>query len=133
MGVDVRPGPLYIGLKSGFSFIIDGAGAAITTGIKGDVVIPFACIIKGVTLLADQAGSIVIDIWKDIYANYPPVDGDSITSATPPTISAGNSKSQDNTLSSWTTAVASGDTIRFNVDSCATITRCTVAITLERV
>jgi len=36
------------------TFIIDGGGSAITTGIKGALEIPFACTINRVTLLADQ-------------------------------------------------------------------------------
>jgi len=72
----------------GIVFIIDGGGSAITPGEKGHLEIPFKCEIQRVTMLADQSGSIVVDIWKDTYANFPPTDADSITSATPPTISA---------------------------------------------
>ncbi len=84
------------------TFVIDGGGAAIATGIKGDLEIPFACTINQVTLLADQSGSIVVDIWKDTYANYPPTGADSITASAKPTISAA-AKSQDATLTGWTT------------------------------
>lgn len=106
---------------------IDGGGSAITTGIKADVEIPFACTIDRVTLLADQSGSIVIDIWKDTYANYPPTDADSITASAPPTISSAT-KSQDATLTGWTKTIAAGSTLRFNVDSCTTITRLTLIL-----
>lgn len=110
------------------TFVIDGGGSTITTGIKGDLEVPFACTITAATLLADQSGAIVIDIWKDTYANYPPIDGDSITSATPPTITASGVKSQDTTLSSWITSVAAGDTLRFNVDSVTSIQRVTLSL-----
>lgn len=109
------------------TFIIDGGGSAITTGIKGDLEIPFACTITGWTMLADQSGSIVVDIWKDTYANYPPVVGDSITASDKPTISAAT-KGQDLAPTGWTTAVAAGDTLRFNVDSASTVTRVTLSI-----
>jgi hypothetical protein len=109
------------------TFIIDGGGSTITTGIKGDLEIPFACTITAATLLADQSGSIVIDIWKDTYANYPPTDADSITSAAPPTISTAT-KSQDTTLTGWTTSITAGDTLRFNVDSITTCTRVTLSL-----
>lgn len=108
------------------SFVIDGGGSAITTGIKGDIAMP-ACTIVAVDMLADQSGSIVVDLWKDTYANFPPTDADSITSSTPPTITTAT-KSTDSTLTSWTTNVSDGDIIRLNVDSCTTITRCTVSI-----
>lgn len=108
---------------------IDGAGLVITTGIKGFLQVPVACTITAVTMLADQAGSIVVDIWKDTYANYPPTVADTITAAAKPTIAAAN-KSQDNTVVGWTTAIAAGDILGFNVDSAATITRLTLELTI---
>ena len=113
------------------NFIIDGGGSAITTGIKGDIVIDFGCTIQSVTMLADQSGSIVVDIWNDTYANFPPTDVDSITAAAVPTIAAAT-KSQDTGLAGWTTAITSGDILRFNVDSAATVTRVTVSLVLLR-
>jgi len=113
------------------NFIIDGGGSTITTGIKGSIQIPFGATITSVTLLADQTGSIVIDICKDTYANYEPTNADSITSSTPPTISSSN-KSTDSTLTSWTTSVTAGDILRFNVDSITTLQRVTVSIEYSR-
>jgi len=112
-------------------FIIDGGGATITTGIKGDLEVPFACTITQSTLLADQSGSIVVDIWKDTYANFPPTDADSITASATPTISSAT-KAQDSTLTGWTTSIAAGDTIRFNVDSATTIQRVTLSLKVNR-
>jgi len=113
------------------TFIIDGGGSAITTGIKGDLRIPFACTINRVTLLADQTGDIVIDIWKDTYANFPPTDADSITGSSPPTISSGT-KYEDSTLSGWTTTINADDILRFNVDSCSSITRVTLSLKVTK-
>lgn len=110
--------------------IIDGAGSAITTGVKGYVEVPFACTIQAVTLLGDVSGSIVVDIWKDTYANYPPVVGDSITAAAKPTISAAT-KSQDTTLTGWTTSVTAGDVLGFNVDSATTVTKVTLSLKVQ--
>jgi len=108
-------------------FVLDGGGSAITSGVKGDLEIPFACTITGVTLLADQSGSIVIDIWKNTYANYPPVVGNTITASALPTLS-GAIKYQDLTLAGWTTTVKAGDTIRYNVNSAATVTRVLISL-----
>jgi len=115
----------------GIEFIIDGGGAVITTGQKGHLEIPFTCTIQRVELLADQVGSIVVDIWKDIYTNFPPDNADSITAAAPPTIAAAQ-KSQDVTLTGWTTAIYAGDILAFNIDSCATIERVTLSLMVER-
>lgn len=119
-------------LTGAINFVIDGGGIAITTGVKGFIVVPFACTITAVRLLADQSGSIQVDIWKDTYANYPPDNDDSITDAgTTPVISSAV-KSEDTSLTDWTTSVAAGDILGFNVDSCTTITRCTVEIAFTR-
>src|SRR3990167_3168140 len=113
------------------TFIIDGGGSVITAGVKGDLEIPFACTINQVTMLADQSGSIVVDIWKDTYANFPPTDADTITAAAVPTITTAT-KSQDTTLTGWTTAITAGNILRFNVDSCTTITRVTISLKVTR-
>ncbi len=110
-----------------FGIVIDGGGNPISTGIAGDVIIPFAMTITSWTLVADQVGSIVIDVWKDTYANFPPTVGDSIAGSEKPTLSS-VIKNQDLTLTTWTTAVAAGDIIRFNVDSASTVTRITLSI-----
>ncbi len=115
----------------GIEVVIDGGGATITTGIKVDIEIPFACTINRVTMLADQSGSIVVDIWKDTYANYPPVVGDSITASAKPTITTAL-KSQDSTLTGWTTSITAGDTLRFNVDSVTTIQRVLVSLKVTK-
>jgi len=111
--------------------IIDGGGSAITTGEKGHIEVPYDCTIQRVTLLADQSGSIVVDIWKGTYADFPPTDVDSITASAPPTISSAQ-KSQDSTLSGWTTSVAAGDILAFNVDSASTITRVTLSLKVKK-
>ncbi|MCK4860195.1 MAG: hypothetical protein KAS87_06535 [Candidatus Omnitrophica bacterium] len=112
-------------------FVVDGGGSAISTGVKGDLRIPFACTIQRVTMLGDQSGSIVIDIWKDSYANFPPTDADSITASAPPTISSAT-KSEDGTLTGWTKAISADDVLRYNIDSCTTITRCSVCLKVQR-
>lgn len=117
--------------EDAITFIIDGNGGAITTGVKGFLEIPWDCTIESVTLLNDQTGSIVVGLWVDSYANYPPTVADSITSATPPTVASGM-KSQDETLTGWTTALTKGQIIGFNVNSATTVERVTVSIKVTR-
>jgi hypothetical protein len=130
-GVD----PAYAAVSSTATLdimLIIGDGInVINTGQRGHIPIDFACTIKQVTMVADVSGSIVVDIWKDTYANFPPTDADSITASTPPTISSAQ-KSQDATLTGWTTAIAAGDILAFNVDSCTTIKRVTISLKVER-
>lgn len=119
-------------LEQGINYIFDGGGMVITTGIKGDIEIPFDCVITSVTILADQSGSVQIDIWKDTYTNFPPTDGDSITASAVPNINSGI-KNQDTTLTGWTKNIYKGDILRFNIDSVTNITRCTISIKVRKI
>lgn len=124
------------GTVIGLEFIIDGGGSTITTGIKGYLEIPFACTINQATLLGDQTGSVVVDIFKCTYAQFDasathPVAADKITASAPPTISA-TTKSQDATLTGWTTAINAGDILAFNVNSVSSMTRVTVSLKVTR-
>lgn len=108
---------------------IDGGGSAITTGIKGFIPIDFNGTIESWNLIADQSGSIVIDVWKDTYANYPPTVAYTIAGTEKPTLSSVN-KNQDLNLSTWSTTINRGDVIGFNVDSVSTVTRVTLTLTV---
>ena len=107
--------------------VFDGGGSAITANTKAYVEVPFGMTITGWTLVGDQSGSIVIDVWTDTYAKFPPTVADTIAGTEKPTISSAT-KGQDISLSSWTTTVTAGDVLGFNVDSCTTITRATLVI-----
>lgn len=112
-------------------YVIDGGGVAIVAGHKGHLEVPIDCEILQWTLVADQSGSIVIDIWKDTYANFPPTVADSITAAAKPTLSS-QQKNQDSTLSGWTTTITTGDLLAFNVDSATTVQRVTLSLKCRR-
>lgn len=105
--------------------------SSTVAGDQGDLTIPFGCTITEWTMLADVSGSAVIDIWKDTYANYPPTVADTITGSAKPTISA-STKGQSSTLTGWTTTIAAGDTLRFNVDSASTLNRVTLSLKVRR-
>lgn len=114
-------------------YVFDGGGAVLTTGIKGDLSVPFACTITSARLLSDLSGNCVVDIWKDTYANYPPTVADTITASAKPTLSSAT-HSDDVTLTGWGAGktVTAGDTIRFNIDSVAVCTRVTLILTATR-
>lgn len=119
------------GIPSSFGISMDGGGSAITTGVKGFVTIPFACQIKGWYIVSDVSGSIVIDVWKA--AGAVPTVANSIAGSEKPTLT-GASFASDVDLTTWTTIeVAAGDVIGFNVDSVATLTKCTLSIKISKV
>ncbi|WP_324664255.1 hypothetical protein VLL09_04840 [Dehalococcoides mccartyi] len=102
--------------KAALPFIIDGGGAAIETGEKGHLSVPFGCLIDRVTMLADMEGSIRVDIWKSRLDGFPPTAEESITGGNPPRIDLGNSY-EDSGLEHWGKALSEGDILAFNVDS----------------
>lgn len=118
------------------TIVLDGGGVALTTGVKGFFEVPFACVLLGWTLLstdaAATAGSIVIDLWKDVYGSYPPTVADTITASAKPTLSSA-SKNQSSTLTGWTTAVTAGDILGVNVDSATTVTKVTLSLKIQAV
>lgn len=114
------------------SYPLNGGGVVLATGIqRTDLVVPFDCTITKYEATADQSGSMVVDIWRDTYANYPPIDADSITASAPVTISSAT-KATNSTLTGWTKTLVQGDRLRFNVDSVTAITYATIALHVTR-
>lgn len=109
------------------AMVFDGGGSALASGSQLDILVPWNATIDSATILPDQSGSVVIDVWKDTFANYPPTVADNIT-AGGLTLASGSSV-QDTTLTGWSTTVSEGDTLRFNVSGAATnITRATMEL-----
>lgn len=112
-------------------FVIGSGSGTIPTGVVGDVGFDFSGTIVKWTLLAVQAGALVVDLWKVPYAGFPAGGGNSITGGNPPTIPATNQKAQSSTLTGWSPAITAGDTLRLNVNSVTTIQRATLILELE--
>jgi len=124
---------LIEGPSATLTYVFDGSGAAIPTGISGDLEVPFDCQIIGWTMLETTAtsGSMVVDVWKDSYANFPPTVADTITASDKPTISS-STKGQGTALTGWTTRLSKGDIVRFNADSVTSCKRVTLSLLVVR-
>lgn len=115
------------GGSSSFGVLIGNGSEVITTGTKttGLVRIPSAGTITGWQIKScdstPTSGSIVIDIWKDTYANFPPTVADSITASAKPTLTSAT-KAESTTLTGWITSISAGDIFYFNVDSVTSLT-----------
>lgn len=109
---------------------VDGAGAVVTTGVKGFSSVPVSGTIVAARLLADLAGDVEFDVTlDDPGVTYPPTT--SIVAAAPPTLS-GVDFSEDTTLTGWTTAVTAGDVMGFELTGIpATVTRVTLEIWIQ--
>jgi hypothetical protein len=114
-----------------FGLSLNGAGGQISTGVKGYVTIPYAGTITGWQLVGTPSGSMVVDVWKDTFANFPPTVADTITGSEKPTLSS-STAAEDLALSTWTTGVATGDIMAFNVDSSSTLTNATLTIFITK-
>ena len=112
-------------------YTIDGGAAVPTTGPYGDVIVPYDCTITSVTLMADQTGSAVIDVWKCAYASYPPTVANTITASDLPTLSSAKN-SQDTTLTGWSLNLSAGDVVRFNLNSVSTLNRVVIVLGVKR-
>ena len=116
---------------SSINFVIDGGGSTISTGTKGYVIADFTGTLQSVTLLGDASGSITVDIKKSTYSGFPTTT--SMANAGTKANLASAQKSQDTTLTSWTTAITAGDIIEFNVTvASVTVTRVTVDMKVSR-
>lgn len=109
---------------------VSGGGVPPTIGPIMDFEVTFDMELTSWKVLADQSGSIEFDIWKDVYANYPPTVADTIVASNPPLIASATKNSGDCT--GWTTSLSAGDIIRVNLNSVENITRATLEITYER-
>lgn len=109
--------------------VIDGGGAAITTGAKIDVQVPFTCVIQSWTLLADQAGSAVVEISKNAYASWPTVAA--ITASAKPTLSA-TRKASSSSLTGWTTTITADDVLQFGINSATAVQRVTLCLKVRK-
>lgn len=104
----------------------DGGGSTLRAGLMQDVVAPFDATITGWEILADRTGSCVVDVWSDVYGNYPPTVADTIIDTggggVKPTLS-GAIKAASSSLTGWDTAVTAGDILRFYLESASSITK----------
>tara|TARA_R110000765_G_scaffold207912_3_gene313021 strand:+ start:988 stop:1350 length:363 start_codon:yes stop_codon:yes gene_type:complete len=113
--------------------VIEGYGSVISTGSQMFIEAPFDGTLVSVRAFADQTGSIVVDVWKDAFANFPPTNADTITAGNEISISSG--RTYENVIlagSGWTVEFSRGDIFYFNVDSVATIKKLDILMAARR-
>jgi hypothetical protein len=113
---------------SSLGITVDGGGSAITTGTKGFIVVPFSCTIQTWSVVSDQSGSIVLDVWKSTGV---PSNANTITASAKPTLSSAQ-LAVAQAATGWTTAVAANDVLGFEVESASTVTKATLTIACQR-
>jgi hypothetical protein len=110
---------------------VTSAGGTTAADFR-DLQVPYACEVLSWTVLGDATGSIVVDVWTDTLANYPPTVADSIAGTGKPTVTSATNATGN--VSLWSsTALAKDNIVRFYVDSVTTFTQVTVSLTVRRI
>lgn len=113
------------------AYVIDGGAAVPTTGSKALVPVPFDCTIMSAEIIGDASGSAVVDIKKGTPSSGTTMPSTaSICASAKPTLSSAQRK-KDTTLTGWTTGLAAGDILEFNLDSVTTCKRVTIALVVS--
>lgn len=113
------------------TYVLDGGEYPISNGIKGSIMLDYACTLQDWVLIADQEGDLEVDVWRTTYAGYPSNATNSICGSNTPIINNAW-KARALNMTSWTTGVASGSILTFYVTSCSAITRATLALKILR-
>lgn len=112
-------------------FEFDGGGIPIGVGQEASVYLPFNGTVHSVTLLGDQTGSVTIDLRKGSYDDFPLDSGDSICAAAKPSLTSAV-KNKDETLTGWTTTIATGEVLVGVVESVSAVNKVTLNVNVER-
>ena len=117
----------------GFSVVIDGGGAEITSDTFIDVgPIPIACTISSFTVQAYDCGDITVDVWKSLTASDAAAASDTIFTAASDHIIMACDRYLAYTTPVGTMTLVAGDWLRFYVESCAVITKATIGVRLTQ-
>jgi hypothetical protein len=114
-----------------FGVSLSNGNSDITIGQKGYVKIPYPGIITSWTIMTNTNGSIILDVWKDVEANFPPTSGDSITNSNYPNLT-NQIINSDNILSGWTTNFLADDIFAFNVLGVTGVTNINLTINVTK-
>lgn len=74
-----------------------------------------------------DTSSIVVDLRKDTFANFPPTSADTIAGTELPTLLSQN-KNSDGTLSTWTTSVNPGDWFEARILNATNVQYCVISV-----
>lgn len=144
---DVSKQASYVSNLRTLSFLIDGGGQPIQTGVKGYVLINGNFRVTQWTIVGDTNGTITINVEKASYANYPTFSAFSGGTAgtQSPAITVAGSKNQSTAaLTSWAATtpgyagapsipgyISNGDILRFTVSATSAFSIATIALTLQ--
>lgn len=104
------------------SIPIDGGGSVISTGVRARAFSPADGVITGWRLVADQSGSIVINLWERVYPNIPTVTQQITGGTEKPTLSTAQVNEDLSLAGGAGWAINDGYNFWVNVESVTTCT-----------
>jgi hypothetical protein len=107
-------------------------GVALSTGFAGRLPIAYDCRINYASIIADQEGSISVDVRTGAYADTPLGSGASIVDSAPITITAPASKNIDGILSGWSKDLTEGNWLEFYVNSVTDIQQVSISMGVQK-
>lgn len=110
------------------NFTYDSGSLDIVPGVKGSITIDVSGVIDSWKILADQSGTLGIDILKSNYTDFPSFVSIAGTGSYPTILNT--DKGFDDTLSGWDTAIRAGDILKFEVINSLNIRRFLISLKL---
>ena len=110
------------------NYVVDYGSSTITLGDKGCLAIDVTGVIESWVLVADKIGSLVLDIKKSSYTDYPNVT--TICGGVRPSLVNQNKNTSDN-LSAWNKVLNAGDILNYNVISATGINKFSIALKIK--
>lgn len=110
------------------NYVVDYGSNSISAGDKGCLAIDVTGVIESWVLVANTIGSLVLDIKKSSYNNYPNVT--TICGGDRPLL-VNQNKNTSNNLSNWTTILNAGDILNYNVISASEINKFSIALKVK--
>jgi hypothetical protein len=108
-------------------------GAALRPGRKAHQSVPCDGQIVGYRIVANAVGSIVFDIYRTSYANFPPLVRDSVSPVASARPSLNNAQAnQDFRLYGWLPTLTKEDVLAYEVLSCSGINSATLSLLIAR-
>lgn len=116
--------------RRALTVVVDGGGAALVAGDGPDVELPWAYVVEGWALYADQPGSAVLDLAATDYASFPAAA--SICGGSPPTLASAQ-KARGDDVGAWTAALPRGTVLRPVLASASAVTRLSLTLWVRAV
>ena len=114
-----------------FGCVVDNTPNVYTTGLKTSVIMPYDGSIVSWTIIGDQSGTTVVDLWKTNYAGYPSDVSTSVTGGNYIKLT-NQTKNTDSALTGWTKNFSNGDIYQFNVNSVTSLNKILINIITNR-